>query len=163
MRQTFHGPSKSNTVSQDFQMTLYFMESKRKRNRIEFSPYKLNLLERWPIVSLSERVILHASVASVSSIKPPVIVGGTLFTTMTMMMTMMTTRLYMTVDDSKLEIDTYRWNVHFNHPLDRIDCQQPRQRKHLLINKKKSSATTSQFSTSKKIWLKKSYCIGHSN
>ena len=79
------------------------MESKRKRNRIEFSPYKLNLLERWPIVSLSERVISRASVASVSSIKPPVIVGGTLFT----MMTMMTTRHYVTVDDSKLEIDTY--------------------------------------------------------
>jgi hypothetical protein len=47
--------------------------------------------------------IPRASVASVSSIKPPEIVGGTLFT----MMTMMTTRHYVTVDDSKLEIDTY--------------------------------------------------------
>jgi hypothetical protein len=135
MRQTFHGPSKSNTVSQDFQMTLYFMESKRKRNRIEFSPYKLNLLERWPIVSLSERVI---SRTSVSSIKPPIIVGGTLFTTMTMMMTMMTTRLYMTVDDSKLEIDTYRWNVHFNHPLDRIDCQQHQDKESIFLSTRRS-------------------------
>ena len=39
-----------------FKWLSIFMESKRKRNRIEFSPYKLNLLERWPIVSLSERV-----------------------------------------------------------------------------------------------------------
>jgi hypothetical protein len=43
---------------------------------------------------------------------------------MNMMTTMMTTRHYMTADDSKLEIDAYRWHVHCNHHLDRKDCQQ---------------------------------------
>jgi hypothetical protein len=69
---------------------------------------------------------------------------------MNMMMTMMTTRHYMTVDDSKLEIDTYRWNVHCNHHLDRKDCQQHQDKESI----KKNSSVTSCQSSIEEVWLK---------